>query len=63
MCACAETGSMMRERVQLNLGNGARSTLHSDTNRAKYRRQAPWHPALGLQKVEDFESDSEVLNV
>lgn len=37
-------------RVQLNLGNGAHSTLCSDTNGAIYRLPAPWHCALGLLK-------------
>lgn len=50
----ARTGSMTRERVQLNLGNGAHGTTHCYSNRAKFRLQTPWKAALGLMKKEEF---------
>lgn len=55
MCMWARTGSV-RQRVQLNLGNGARSTRHSDSNGAKYRLPAPWNPVLGLLKRGIFQN-------
>lgn len=50
MWAWSRTGSRIREREQLNLGNGAHSTPHSTPTEPNIGCRPPWHPAQELLK-------------